>query len=75
MEDRETKTLAEASNDELVAEISARSRTLVMGVIFHSEPGTWRRHQGGLVIEGLSLANMLLIEAHKMVAAAPEANR
>lgn len=54
--DRESKTLAEATADELLEELRARCSTHVYCVVLHVEPGRRRTSVGGdrLLCSGMS---------------------
>lgn len=70
MNDRETKTLAEATNEELVAELGARSAAIVIGFIPHAlKGGEYAIYRGGSHLLQLGLAAEVLAGVRKGVPA------
>lgn len=65
MTDRETKTIAETTNQELLDELAARSETLVVGVVFHADPETWWTRVGGSRLAAVGLARDVTIAADR----------
>jgi hypothetical protein len=53
---RESKTLAEATADELIAELRARSDAYAIGLIVGGEKGMFRIHCGGSLMACRGLA-------------------
>jgi hypothetical protein len=63
MSDHESKTLAEATNDELVAELQSRCSASAIGLSLHSEPGRFRAVVTGNVLESMSLSSLMFRHA------------
>jgi lipid A disaccharide synthetase len=57
--ERETKTIAECTVDELIDELAARSEASAIGVAIHAEPGTFRTVYSGSLIAAMGLTEHL----------------
>lgn len=59
MDNREAKTLAELSTQDLLDELQARTSCLVLGAIFPADGGKYRVHVHGDALQGGGLAMKL----------------